>query len=202
MKRIYFTILLISMSLATTSLLAQQKSFMQRITLEAGGGYNLPVSPSRDGTSISDYAGFKSFYAAANYEFTDLVGLRLSYGNNSFQDTNDSSLGVTKHKFMAEATFNILQAIQKKQSPFEIMAHGGAGLSFGKNKQSSGTDKMGSVQIGLMPKYHITNNFSVLVDATYVINLKQSFYFDGGPMPTSGDTGHFFMVNLGLAYSY
>lgn len=202
MKRFYLIILLTSISLVASSLLAQEKTFMERVTLEAGGGYNLPVSPSRDNSTMSDYAGFKSFYAAANYEFTELVGLRLSYGNNSFQDTNNSSLGVTKHKFMAEATFNILQAIQKKQSPFEIMAHGGAGLSFGKNKQSSGTDKMGSVQIGLMPKYHITNNFSVLVDAAYVINLKQSFYFDGGAMPTSGDTGQFFMVNLGLAYSF
>ena len=202
MKRIYTIILFLSITTIATTLVAQEKTFMQHITLEVGAGYNLPVSPSRDNSTMSDYAGFKSFYVGANYDFTDLVGMRLTYGNNSFQDTNNSSLGVTKHKFMAEATLNILQGIHKTQTPFEIMAHGGVGLSFGKNKQSSDTDKMGSVQLGLMPKYRFADNFSVLVDATYVINLKQSFYFDGGAMPDSGDTGHFLMVNLGVAYSF
>lgn len=202
MKRFYFIILLSSISLIASSLLAQEKTFMQRISLEAGGGYNLPVSPSSDGASLSDYAGFRSFYVGANYELTNLAGLRFTYGNNAFEDTNNSSMGVTHHKFIAEGTFNLLQSIQKNQSPFDIMLHGGLGLSFGKSKQTSGTDKMGTLQIGLMPKYHITDNFSVLLDATYVINLKQSFIFDGGSMPTSGDTGHFLMVNAGISYSW
>ena len=202
MKRIYTIIFFLSITTIATSLLAQEKTFIQHITLEAGAGYNLPVSPSRNNTTMSDYAGFKSFYVGANYEFTNLVGMRFTYGNNSFQDTNNSSLGVTHHKFMAEATFNILQAIQKTQSPFEIMAHGGAGFSFGKNKQSSGTDKMGSLQIGLMPKYHITDNFSVLVDATYVFNFKQDNFYDGTTMLNGDDTGQYLMVNLGVAYSF
>ncbi len=202
MKQFYLIILLSSLSLMASNLLAQEKTFIQRVSLEAGGGYNLPVSPSDDGVSLSDYAGFRSFYVGANYELTSLAGLRFTYGNNSFQDTNDSSHGVTIHKFIAEGTFNILESIQKTPTPFEVMLHGGLGLSFGKAKQSSGSDKIGTFQIGLMPKYRITNNFSVQADASYVVNLKQSFYFDGGAMPTSGDTGHFFMINAGVAYSF
>ena len=202
MKQIYTIILFLSIFAVSTTLVAQEKTFMQSITLEAGGGYNLPVSPSRNNSTMSDYAGFSSFYLGANYAISELAGLRFSYGNNSFEDTNNSSLGVTLHKFMAEGTFNILQAIEKQQTPFEIMAHAGAGFSFGKNEQSSQTDRMISAQIGLMPKYRITNNFSVLLDAAYVINLKQNFYFDGGTMPEGGDKGGFFMVNLGVAYSF
>ena len=202
MKRIYTIILFLTVFAVSTTLLAQEDTFMQRITLEAGGGYNLPVSPTRTNSSMSDYAGFRSFYLGANYAISELAGVRLSYGNNSFEDTNNSSLGVTLHKFMAEGTFNILQAIEKQQTPFEIMAHAGAGFSFGKNEQSSDTDKMVTAQIGLMPKYRITSNFSVLLDAAYVINLKQNFYFDGGTMPEGGDKGGFFMVNLGVAYSF
>ncbi len=202
MKKFFFTILLLSFTTVVTSLLAQEKTFIQRIALEAGGGYSLPLSPSSNNTSLGDYATFKSFNLGANFELTELVGLRFTYGNNSFEDTNNSTLGVTYHKFMAEGTFNIIQSIERIQNPFEIMLHGGAGLSFGKSKQSSGVDKMGTLQIGLMPQYYITHNLSIHADATYVVNLKQDNFYDGTAMPNGDDIGQYLMINLGVAYNF
>lgn len=198
-KRFYFIALFLSITTIVSGIWAQEKTFIERVSLEAGGGYTLPVAPSRDNLSLSDYAGFRSFYVGANYSFTDLLGLRLSYGNNRFRDSDDSSLGLTHHKFMAEATFNIIEAIERNGSPFELMLHGGAGLAIGKSKQTSGNDQMGTLQIGVMPQFHITDNFSVHLDASYVVNLKQDYYYDGTGME---DTGQFFILNLGIGYSF
>ena len=204
MKKIYTLIVFLAITTLATSLLAQQpyKTFMQRVTLEVGGSYNIPLSPSKDNTSMSDYASLKNFNLGANYQISPLAGLRFTYGFNGFEDTNNSSHGITMHKLMAEGTFNIVHAIQQEYSPFEVMLHGGAGLSFGAIKQSSGTDKMGSLQIGLMPKYQIDDNFSVHLDATYVVNFKQNNFFDGGAMPSGDDTGQYLMLGLGVAYTF
>lgn len=199
MRKFYFIALFISFATIASSLWAQEKTFMQRVTLEAGGGYVLPVAPSGDNLSLSDYAGLRSFYVGANYELTELSGLRFSYANNAFSDSDNSSLGLTHHKFMAEGTFNIIQAIQKSSGIFELMLHGGAGLSLGKSKQTSGSDKMGTLQIGLMPQYRITDNIRIHLDATYVANLKQDYFYDGTNMD---DTGQFLMINLGIGYKF
>ena len=204
MKKIYTIILFLAVTTMATSLLAQQtdKTFLQRVTLEVGGGYNLPLSPSKDNTSMSDYAVIKNFNLGANYQLNQLAGLRFTYGYNAFEDTNNTAHGVTMHKLMAEGTFNIIEAIQQLESPFEVMLHGGAGLSFGAVKQSSGTDKMGTLQIGVMPKYQITNCFSVHLDATYVYNLKQDNFFDGGAMPSGDDSGQYLMIGVGVGYTF
>ena len=198
-KRFYFIALFLSITTIASGLWPQEKTFMQRVTLEAGGGYALPVAPSRDNVSLSDYAGFRNFYVGANYAFTDLLGLRLSYGNNGFKDSDDSSLGLTHHKFMAEATFNIIEAIQQNNTPFEVMVHGGAGMALGKSKQTSGSDKMGAFQVGVMPQFYLTDNIRIHLDATYVISLKQDYYYDGTGMD---DTGQFLLFNLGIGYSF
>lgn len=199
MKRFYFIVLILSITTVASSLMAQEKTFMQHITLEAGGGYNLPVAPSRDNTSLSDYAGLKSFYLGANYEINELGGLRFTYGNNSFSDSDNSSLGLTHHKFMAEGTFNIVEFIERISNPFEVVLHGGLGISLGKSKQTSGIDKMGTVQVGLKPQYRITNNFSIHLDATYVMNFKQNYFYDGTSLD---DTGEYLLISLGVGYRF
>ncbi|NLC50162.1 MAG: hypothetical protein GX762_07340 [Bacteroidales bacterium] len=204
MKRFYFLISFIIIATFTSSLLAQQKTFIERVKLEVSGGYSIPVSPTRNGASLSDFAGFRNFMVGANYELSNVAGLRFSYGNHMFEDSNNSSMGVTHHKLMAEGTFNILEYINKTRDPFEVIAHVGAGLSLGKSKLSSDIDKMSTLQIGLMPQYRITNNFSIHLDAIYVVNFKQDYFYDGGPASVDNkqQTGGYMMLNLGLGYSF
>ena len=199
MKRFYFIVLFLSITMIASSLMAQEKTFMEHVTLEVGGGYNMPVAPSRDNTSLSDYAGFKSFYLGANYEINELTGLRFTYGNSAFSDSDNSSLGLTYHKFMAEGTFNLVEFVERIYNPFEVVLHGGFGGSFGKSKQASGSDKMGTLQVGLMPQYLITNNFSIHLDATYVMNFKQNYFYDGTSLD---DTGEYLLISLGVGYRF
>lgn len=203
MKQFYLVTLFLLISLLATNVLAQEnKTFVQRLSLEAGAGYNIPISPD-NGLSNSDFAGFRTFYGAVNYELTSLWGLRFSYGNNGFQDKNDSSLGVTHHKFMAEGTFNVIEWIDMQRNPFEVIIHGGAGISLAKSKLLSGIDKMGTLQIGLMPLYRITDNFNIHFDATYVFNLKQNYGYNGKVnLDGSHVTGEYFVMNLGLGLSF
>ena len=140
----------------------------------------------------------------ANYAFTDLWGLRITYANNEFKDKNDSSLGITHHKLMAEGTFNVIQWFEMQPNPFEIIVHGGAGVSFAKSKLSSDFDKMGTLQIGLMPLYRITDNLSLHMDATYVVNVKQNYGYNGQQPNIDGSpvTGEYFTMNLGLGVKF
>ena len=204
MKRFYLLISFITIVSITSSLLAQQKTFFERVTLEVSGGYSLPVSPSRSDASLSNFAGFRNFSLGANYELSNLAGLRFTYGNHMFEDKNNSSMGVTHHKLMAEGTFNIIESIEMIRAPFDVMAHAGAGISLGKSKLTSDVDKMIALQIGLMPRYRITNNFSVHADATYVVNFSQDYFYDGGTASKDNkqETGNYFMLNIGVGYSF
>lgn len=203
MKRIFLIVLFSTVSLLSISMLAQHKSFKERVSLEAGAGYNIAVSPESD-VSLSDFAGFRNFNLGANYAINDFVGLRFTYGNTSFQNKDDSSMGITLHKFMAEGTLNIIQLIELSPNPFEIVAHAGAGLSLSKSKLTSGIDKMGTVQVGFMPLYRISDNFSLHLDASYVLNIRQNYFYDGRQSNPDGSstTGEYFMFNLGIGVGF
>lgn len=204
MKNLSLLSLFLFITLFVTNVSAQtEQKFADRVSLEAGAGYLIPISPDK-GISTSDYAGFRNFYVGANYEFTNLLGLRLTYANNSFQDKNDSSLGITHHKLMAEGTFNIIEWVEMQRNPIEVIAHAGAGLSFVKSKISSTIDKIGNVQVGVMPLYRITDNFSIHLDAAYVVNLKQNYGYNGKQANADGRdlTGEYFNVNVGVRVNF
>ena len=205
-KNVILGIALLTTALFTTTGNAQTPDYFKQTSLEAGWGYNVPTS-LLGGASGSDYSGVSSFYAGARYEIDALWGVRGTYAFNKFSnDDNQLNLktGLTVHKLMAEATFNISRAIQQ-QGPqaFEVLTHAGLGLSFGASEQNSGsTDTMGSLQFGLMPTYHINDRLSVHLDATYVANFSQDYGFTGASAKLSGDgnTGGYFLANIGLAY--
>lgn len=182
---------------------SQNKTFVQRLSFDAGAGYNIPVSPDREVSSTS-FSGFRNFNLGANYAINDLYGLRFTYANNSFEDKDNSALGLTLHKFMAEGTFNIIQSIEMQENPFEVVAHAGAGISLGKSKLSSNLDKMGTIQVGIMPLYRITDHFSIHFDASYVLNIRQNYYYDGQQSNVDGShvSGEYFLFNLGLGISF
>ena len=204
MKRISYLICCMIIGALTASLMAQQKPFMHHISVEGGGGYITPISTNRDDIPRSNFAGIRNFYLGANYELSELTGLRFTYSNNNFQDKDDSAMGVTHHKLMAEGTFNIIQWIETVQIPFEVVAHAGAGISLGRSKPSSGIDKMGTLQVGLMPLFRLTHNISIHADAVYVINLRQNYFYDGRPINVGGkqEVGEYFVLNVGVGVRF
>jgi len=105
---------------------------------------------------------------------------------------------------MAEATFNLLQAIQSQQPPFEIVVHSGVGFSRGEEYRTPDIDKIVNFQIGLMPLYRITKNFSIHLDAIYVFNFKQNQGYDGRYIyeDIRDVTGSYLLLNMGLGVKF
>lgn len=176
--------------------------FLANTSLELGWGYNMATSPT-DGIKAGDYAGFKSLYAGAHYQLDDFWGLRATYAYNSFEDKNDSHNGLTFHKFMLESTLNVSKAIsgEPTQPVFDLLAHTGLGISIANSELKSGSDNMGNVQVGLMPRYHVTDKISVHLDVTYVINISQNYGFNGAPalIDNKSVTGGYLTSNLGVS---
>ncbi|MBW3517572.1 hypothetical protein [Flavobacterium sp. NKUCC04_CG] len=201
-KQLVLTLCLLITILLAIKTQAQQSDFLSRTTLEAGLGYHRPTAPS-DNITTSDFAGFKSFYAGALYEIDELWGLRATYAYNAFEHKDEKATGLKIHKVVAEVTLNIISTIQQQTStPFEVMAHAGLGLSLGKSEIKSGSDMMGNIQMGIMPKYHISEQWSLLVDASYVLNFSQDYGYQGAAAQISGKSaiGGYFLANLGVAY--
>jgi len=187
----------------TTKSVAQNNTFMQRVSIEVAAGYNSPISPI-DEIPRSEYAGFRNIYVGGNYKINELLGIRLTYGNISFKDKNESSNGLTLHKLMAEGTFNVIQSIEMDVNPFEVVAHAGIGVSGGKSTLNSGLDNMGTIQLGLMPIYRISNRINLLFDASYVINIRQNYVYNGkqGNIDDSPLTGEYLTLAIGLGFKF
>lgn len=174
--------------------------FWSRVSLEAGYGFNTPLSPKPTGEKPSDYGSFVSFHAGAKYQLDDFWSLRGTYEMNKFEHKDDSDLGLTFHKLALEAVYDI-SAATGSVSDFRVDAHAGLGLGLGKSNTLS-NDKVGSVQLGVMPKYVLTENWSVFLDATYILNLSQDYGFNGKPVNGSENSASIITTRIGVMYSF
>lgn len=173
---------------------AQEGTFFDKVSLEAGYGYNLALSPdSADRTEVS---GLNTIQLGANYQINNLWGVRGTYSNTTFKHKDIDNVGVNYNKLTAEATFQVLQAISPSESPFQVAAHAGFGLNFGKSKATNEADTMGNFQIGIKPEYRITSRIGVFLDGTYIMNFSQNQGFDGLSIPGEDKTTGGYVTGL------
>lgn len=180
---------------------AQTEKFWDKTAVEVSYGYAMPISPTAN-IEAKDYNSFKNFQGGINYNINELWGVRLSYAYQDFTNKNNSKLGVVYNKFMAEATFNITQALNngsfyKNPNAFELLAHAGIGASFANRAMDNATNKMANAQIGLKPSYNLSNRVSIFLDATYVTNFNQAYEFSGTSI-YGGTTGSYLAANVGV----
>lgn len=190
---------------ATTLSQAQSSSlhgsdFWSRTTIEAGYGLNMPFSPKPTMGETADYSTFGSLHLGARYQIDELWSVRGTYEMNKFEHKDNSNLGLTFHKLALEAMYDI-SAATAMESDFGVHAHAGLGLGIGKS-ETLDDDKVGTVQLGLMPSYKLSNNFSVFLDATSVLTLSQDYGFDGLPMDGSENSALMLTTRIGVAYSF
>lgn len=157
--------------------------FFDKIKLEAGWGLSTPIVPTKN-TSVSDFIGLNGFYLGTNYELNESWGVRGTYAYNDFQNKRDNEIQLTLHKFMAEFTLSIGNAISydsyySDNNDFDIIAHAGIGASLGRKINNSENDWMRNIQIGVMPTYRVLKKISIHFDITYVINTSQNYTFSG-----------------------
>lgn len=192
----------IVVALGMTHSQAQQTTFLENIALEAGYGYSLPFI-SEDGQKGADYAGINSLHLAAHYSINNLWGVRGSYGYNSFSHKDYSDYKLNLHKLVAEATFNITEAMNPSlthTADFNVYAHAGAGLAMGISDQYEGNDYMGVLQIGLQPMYRFVDNWSVFIDASYQQLIKQNFNYAG--FSSAENSSGFLNIHIGVNYRF
>lgn len=180
---------------------ANKSEFINRISLEAGYGYNQAFSP--DSVDRTDVSGFNTFQVAANYKLDDLWGVRGSYANSTFKHKDFSDVGINYNKLMAEATFDVLEAINKTGMPdnqlFELKAHAGLGLTFAKSKTNDSKDTMGNFQIGIKPQYNVSQRVGIFLDGSYVLNFSQNLGYNGIPIPEDKTTGGYVTGLIGVS---
>lgn len=176
----------------------QGSSFLNKVMLEAAYGYNQAFSP--DNVDRTDVSGLKTLQLGANYQINALWGVRGTYSNTQFVHKDNDDLGVTYNKITAEATFGVLKAIygpeHKEVSRFDVVAHAGFGLNFGKSKANDSSDTMGNFQIGLKPTYAITDRVGVFVDGTYILNFSQNNGYNGLAIPGEDKTSGSYVTGL------
>src|SRR5690606_34708069 len=184
--------------LGITAVQAQEGRFLDNVSLEASYGYNLALSP--DNVDRTDFSGFNTLQLGATYQINPLWGVRGTYSNTTFKHKDNSDIGITYNKLTAEATFNVLEAITPSTMPmqqaFELSAHAGLGLNFGKSKVTDETDAMGNVQIGIRPQYNVTNRVGIFLDGTYIMNFKQDYGFNGMSIPGEDKTTGGYVTGL------
>lgn len=187
--------------LSLTQVNAQESSVLDKVSLEASYGIAVPLSPT-DNIKASDYKSFKNFTGAINYEINEVWGVRASFGFHNFEHKDNSKLAVTYYKFMAEANYNILTAINQsdsftQQQHFDVIAHAGIGGSFAFREVNNKANKMGNVQIGLKPTYAVSPRVSIFLDGTYVMNFNQAYDIAGTSIK-GGTTGSYVSTAVGL----
>lgn len=177
---------------------AQQVSFLDNISLEAAYGYNLALSP--DNIETADVSGFNTLQLGLNYQINDIWGVRGTYSNTTFKHKDVDNASINYNKLTAEATFNIMQAVNASAYPissaFQLVAHTGVGLNFAKSKVTDKTDNIGNFQIGIKPQYNITSRIGVFLDGTYIMNFKQNYGFNGMSIPGESETTGSYVTGL------
>lgn len=185
--------------LGITAVQAQEGRFLDNVSLEASYGYNLALSPNT-AIETADFSGFNTLQLGATYKINHLWGVRGTYSNTTFNHKDLDNVGVTYNKLTAEATFNVLEAISPSSMPmqqaFELSAHAGLGLNFGKSKVTDETDTMANFQIGIRPQYNVTNRIGIFLDGTYIMNFKQNYGFNGMAIPGEDETTGSYVTGL------
>lgn len=200
-RKIFFSISL----LLCFGIITAQETKYNRFSAELTTGIHVPLSPNNE-ISSSDYIAFKQFQISGRYMISNKYGLKAHYGYNKFDDPNDSENGITFHRIGLEGVANINRLLEVNPAGrrrFNLLAHGGVGLSFAKANLGNGTDHIGNILLGLTGEIKLNNRFSLLGDVTYLANFRQHTYFDGKSLPNNDyKTGSFVNVSLGIMYSF
>lgn len=200
-------VLVFCMFFGLNQVVAQSK--FNRLSIEASGGAAVPLSPNN--LNRSDYVGLNSFQISGRYNFDSKssknlkdLSVQLSYTRHSFRNKNNSDLGIDFDKFTVEAVYNIGQRLgfgYRFYERFGLLAHTGLGMSFGTPVGANFYERIGHLQLGITPQVKISERFAFFADATYVVNLKQHYGYNGSLISNSGHkTGGFATLSVGIMF--
>lgn len=193
MKKI-FTLLLLAGSFVANA----------QFGIEANYGMNGSYDPS--------YNGFTHFGAGITYDFDETFGAKLDFGMDEFSIQNDlrgKKTGVSNLRVTAQGVVNLTNLADSRAfyNKFNILAHGGAGVSFLNSDipEHPKTDHLLNIVIGITPRYEIAENFYVTADFSTIANVSQHYLFNGEYSysdTVNSFTGLMYNVSFGIAYKF
>ncbi len=168
------------------SLSFSQYRFNQ-VSVEGGIGYVLAGNHYCDAYD-SNFSGFRHIDLGVRYMINENYGLRLSYANDVFSQSNGSKIGTRYNRIGVDGIYNLGRLIDMAYASNQnVGLLGHVGLGYTKSSPLSGAqaERIGTVTIGLTPQFKISENMVFYTDLSANANIKQHLGFDGGSIYTN-----------------
>lgn len=177
-----------------------------------GAELNFGLASASD--KVSSDSQFNHVGVGFSYDINETWSAKLDLGLESFQYRSsilDKETGVNSTRISLQGVYNLTSFLDSNAynrnhaEGLNLLGHFGAGVTMLKSDVNAGTDTIGSLIFGLTPRYPISKNLFVTLDASAIINIKQHFGFNGEYYyPTTDDnfTATMFNFTLGLQYKF
>jgi hypothetical protein len=189
-----FTLLLVSCSFVASA----------QFGIEANYGSNGSYDPS--------YNGFTHFGGGISYDFDETLGAKLDFGMDEFSIQNDlrgKKTGVSNLRVTAQGVVNLTNLADSRAfyNKFNILAHGGAGLSILNSDidEYKNTDHLLNIVVGITPRYEIGEKLYLTADFSAIANVSQHYFFNGELSydgAANSFTGLMYNATIGIAYKF
>ncbi|MGB2087457.1 MAG: OmpA family protein [Psychroflexus salarius] len=189
-------ILTVFQSFAQTDQSSEQKSTevnYNKWSLDFGGGVSKASNPFSDPSIEAGMFSDFMIDLGVRYMFNDKFGLKLDggFGEISADDESPFDFSTDYARINAQAVLNFgsILNFQSFTQRFNVLGHGGAGVSFFTYPESSLVDNEATVNFmfGITPQIKLSDRFAFYVDLTTIGNFKQDYTIDGQARTVSRD---------------
>lgn len=171
--------------------------------------FGVELNYGMNGSYDPSYNGFTHFGAGVNYNFDDTFGAKIDFASDKFSIENEfgNKTGAANTRISLQGIVNVSNIIDSRSfyNDFQILAHGGAGLSILKSDIPTldKTDHILNIIVGINPQYKVAEGFFLGIDASFIANISQHYNFDGTSTYV-GDANSItgLMYNLSATLSY
>ena len=190
---------------ASTDTKTEKTTDYNKWSIDLGAGVNKPLRPMKSGyyTKTPD---FLSAHAGVRYMFNSKFGLQANASYNEFENAGNSlAFKSEMWSYGLDAVVNLGNVLDFKSwtNTFGLLAHAGASYSTlkGTEPMKSGTDKMGTLNVGLQPQIRLGNRIALFLDASLHGNMRQDLGFEGQARGSSvrGFNGYFMTTTAGIS---
>lgn len=175
------------------------------------GQYFAEVNYGLNGSIIPATNSFS--HTGIGFGFMDknsALGAKLDFGLDQFRSNETGKeTGSDLYRFSLQAICNITNLLNGRSyyNKFNVLVHGGLGYTIGSTiSKTKYDDNIINVIMGATPKYIINNNLALILDASLIFNISQSYRFDidydnpvNNPKSFTGTT---YNAGIGILYSF
>ena len=171
--------------------------------------FGVELNYGMNGSYEPSYSGFTHFGGGVSYDFNETFGAKIDFASDKFSIKNDfgTETGTSNTRISLQGVVNVSNLIDDRSfyNNFVVLAHGGAGLSILKSDiNTTGTDHILNVIIGVNPQYKVAEGLYLGIDASFIANISQHYNFDGTSTYPGDDANSItgLMYNLSATISY